>query len=72
MTDGPTDDLAVRLEDLEVKLAFQDRLIRELDALVRTFGDRLEAAERELKKLEQTIRSPEQAPGPANEPPPHY
>ena len=67
-----SDDSAERLEDLEVKLAFQDKLIRELDALVRTFGDRLDKAERELKQLRDAVRSPETALGPANEPPPHY
>jgi len=61
-----------RLEDLEVKLAFQDKLIRELDTLVRTFGDRLEAAERELKQVKAGVRSGEPTMGPANEPPPHY
>jgi uncharacterized coiled-coil protein SlyX len=61
-----------RLEDLEVKLAFQDKLIRELDALVRTFGDRLDKTERELRELKEAVRSPETAMGPANEPPPHY
>ena len=60
------------MQDLEVKLAFQDKLIRELDALVRTFGDRLDKSERELKELKQAIRSPEMGMGPANEPPPHY
>lgn len=65
-------ELAERVEDLEVKLAFQDKLIRELDALVRTFGDRLDAADRELKELKQALRSPEPSVGPANEPPPHY
>jgi uncharacterized coiled-coil protein SlyX len=66
------DESSERLEDLEVKLAFQDKLIRELDALVRTFGDRLDHAERELAQLKASIRSPEGALGPANEPPPHY
>jgi uncharacterized coiled-coil protein SlyX len=66
----PTD--AERLEDLEVKLAFQDRLIRELDALVRTFVDRIVAAEREIEQLKAGIRSPEIPLGPANEKPPHY
>jgi uncharacterized coiled-coil protein SlyX len=69
---GMSAELAERIDDLEVKLAFQDKLIRELDAYVRTFGDRVEAAERELKELKQAMRSPEQAMGPANEPPPHY
>ena len=72
MTDGPTEDLAERLEDLEVKLAFQDKLIKELDALVRTFGDKLDKTSRELEALKQSIRSPENPLGPANEPPPHY
>ena len=61
-----------RFEDLEVKLAFQDKLIRELEALVRTFGDRLDAAERELKQLKAGMPTGEAAMGPANEPPPHY
>lgn len=63
---------AERLEDLEVKLAFQDKLIHELDTLVRTFGDRLDAAERELKQIKAGVRSGEPGMGPANEPPPHY
>ena len=58
--------------DLEVKLAFQDRLIRELDALVRTFADRLDLMQRELEQLKQTHKSGELPQGPANEPPPHY
>lgn len=64
--------MAERLEDLEVKVAFQDRLIRELDALVRTFGDRLDETQRELTQLKASLRSPENPMGPANEPPPHY
>ena len=57
-----------RIVDLEIKLAYQERLIAELDALVRAFGERLDKTERELKDL--VSRS---APvGPANEPPPHY
>jgi SlyX protein len=61
-----------RLDDLEVKLAFQDKLIGELDALVRVFGDRLDKTERELAELKQSLRSPEPSLGPADEPPPHY
>lgn len=60
------------LVDLEIKLAYQERLIRELDALVRTFGERLDKTDRELRELKQSIRSPEVPLGPGNEPPPHY
>ena len=66
------EDLAETVIDLEVRIAYQDRLIRELDALVRTFGTRLDAAERELRELRQALRSPELPSGPANESPPHY
>ncbi|MEJ7597957.1 MAG: hypothetical protein WKG01_08630 [Kofleriaceae bacterium] len=57
---------AEQLVDLEVKLAYQDRLIRELDQLVRTFAARLEVVERELGDLKRT------SPSPAYERPPHY
>jgi len=66
------DDDAPTVLDLEIKLAFQDRLIRELDALVRTFGTRLDALQREIDALKAAAHSPEAALGPANEPPPHY
>jgi uncharacterized coiled-coil protein SlyX len=61
-----------RITELEIKLVYQEQLIRELDTLVRTFGDKLDANTRELDKLKQAIRSPETAMGPANEKPPHY
>jgi uncharacterized coiled-coil protein SlyX len=61
-----------RCEDLEIKLAFQDKLVRELDELVRALAERLVAAERELKTLKDAIVSPANPLGGANEPPPHY
>jgi uncharacterized coiled-coil protein SlyX len=61
-----------RIIELEIKLVYQEQLIRELDALVRAFGDKLDANTRELEKLKQAIKSPENPMGPANEPPPHY
>jgi len=69
-----SDDAELReyLIDLEVKLAYQERLIRDLDALVREFGTRLDTAMRELETLKQSVRSGEPALGPAGEPPPHY
>ena len=67
-----TTDSSERFVDLEIKLAYQEQLIRELDALVRTFGERLDKTNRELDALKQAIRSPEVPTGPANEPPPHY
>ena len=66
-----TDD-ADRIVELEIKLAYQEQLIRDLDALVRTFGDKLDKTNRELDALKQAIKSPETGVGPQNEKPPHY
>lgn len=65
-----TDD-GERWLDIDVKLAYQERLIGELDALVREFAARLEKAERELAELKQSVPRPLPL-GAANEPPPHY
>lgn len=62
-----------RLEDLEIKVAYQDRVIGELDALVRRFGEKLDDALRQLETLKEGVRTGgEPSLGPANEPPPHY
>ena len=69
MADRTGDD--ERWLDLDVKLAYQERLISQLDALVRDFGDRLAKAERELQSLKQAVPPPVPL-GAANEKPPHY
>jgi SlyX protein len=62
-----------RIDDLEIKLAYQERLISELDALVRSFGTKLDEAMRELASLKESLRTGgEPTLGPTNEPPPHY
>lgn len=73
MTDRDADDRndAERWLDLDVKLAFQERLIRELDALVREFAARLDKAERELAEIKQAM-PPALPLGSISEPPPHY
>ena len=70
MSDAP--DPVERMVELEIKLAYQDHVIRELDALVRAFGDRLDRAERELKTLKDALSSPPVPLGPQHETPPHY
>ncbi|MGE5184445.1 MAG: SlyX family protein [Acidobacteriota bacterium] len=61
-----------RLGELEIRVAFQDKLIADLDALVRALGVRLDAALREVEQLKNAIRSPELPLGGAGEKPPHY
>ncbi len=65
-------DVREHLMDLEVKLAYQERLIRELDALVRDLAERVIAGERAFSQLKQTVVSGEVPMGPAGEKPPHY
>lgn len=61
-----------RITELEIKLVYQEQLIRELDALVRSFGTKLDETQREMKSLREGMKSPETAMGPGNDPPPHY
>ena len=61
-----------RLVDLEVRCAYQDKLIADLDEVVRVFTARVEDLEREVAELRETSRNPPVAIGPADEPPPHY
>jgi len=67
----PTEPDDERWLDLDVKLAYQERLIQQLDALVRELGSRLDQAERDLAQIKQAIPAPLPL-GAANEPPPHY
>ena len=46
-----SDDLAERLLDVEVKLAYQDRLVAQLDEVVRDLGARVVALAAEVERL---------------------
>lgn len=65
-------ELVERMMDLEVRLAFQDRLLHELDDVLRGLMDRLATAETTIEQLRSTDKSPQTPLGPVNEPPPHY
>jgi uncharacterized coiled-coil protein SlyX len=56
-----------RVIDLEVKLAYQERLIHDLDALVREFAARLAKVEGDLDQLKRGTAQPV-----VSERPPHY
>ena len=56
------------LVELEIKIAYQDRRLSELDGLVQLLAARLDTVERELGELKRAT-TPEAM---VNEPPPHY
>jgi SlyX protein len=61
-----------RLTDLEIKVAYQDKTIADLETLVRGFGVRIDQMARELDQLKNGMKSPEVPLGPQSEKPPHY
>ena len=68
----PIDELAERVMDLEVRLAYQDKTIATLDGVVRGLADRLDALAAELGQVRKTMESPAPTLGSASELPPHF
>jgi uncharacterized coiled-coil protein SlyX len=68
---APLAELAERLVDLEVRLAYQDRTVAALDEVIRTLTARVGVLEQELETLRTTVEHGEPV-GPASDPPPHY
>lgn len=57
-----------KIVDLEIRIAYQDRRVEELDQLVRSLVTRLETAERDLEQIKRAMTPEEHL----NERPPHY
>lgn len=67
------DTLATRLDDLEVRYAFQDETIRQLDEVIQDMSTQMERLKNELKSVREQLKEtlgPE-AP-PEEQVPPHY
>ncbi len=70
-----TSDLAARIDELEIRLAHQDQVIEDLNAVISRQWSELEAVSRQLAKLGDRINVVETHSGeaaPAEPPPPHY
>jgi SlyX protein len=61
-----------RIIELEVRLAYQDKLLSDLDEVVQALAKRLEAQERELQQLKEALAEAPNPIGPVDETPPHY
>jgi len=65
--------LADRVDTLEARLTFQDDAIETLNKTITEQWARIDALTRQLAQLNERLREAEtQAPGAANERPPHY
>ena len=65
--------LGERIDALEARLMFQDETIETLNKTITEQWDKIDALTRQFVSLSERLREAEaRAPGPANEPPPHY
>ena len=65
--------LSDRIDALEVRLTFQDETIETLNKAITAQWQKIDALTRQLANLNERLQEAEtHAPGPANEPPPHY
>ena len=65
--------LGDRIDALEAKLMFQDETIETLNKTITEQWLKIDALTRQVLALSERLQEAEaHAPGPANEPPPHY
>jgi SlyX protein len=65
--------LSDRIDVLETRLTFQDETIETLNKAITAQWQQIDALTRQLVHLNERLQEAEtQAPGAANEPPPHY
>ena len=65
--------LSERIDTLETRLAYQDDTIETLNQTITAQWKQIDLLTRKIAELGERLREAEaNAPGPANEPPPHY
>ena len=66
-------DLSERIDALEMRLTYQDVTIETLNQTITTQWVEIDRLTRQVAELKERLQEAESnAPGPANEPPPHY
>jgi SlyX protein len=61
-----------RLEELEMRLAYQEKTISDLDDVITAQWKKIEALERQLLRLDEELRDIDSLEAPPNQKPPHY
>ena len=65
--------LSERIDTLETRLAYQDDTIETLNQTITAQWKQIDMLTRQVAQLNERLQEAEaNAPGPANEPPPHY
>lgn len=64
-------DLSIRIEDLETRVAHQEKTISELNDVITAQWRKMEAIEFQLRRLGEEMQTIE-AGTPVDRPPPHY
>ncbi len=65
--------LSERIDALEIRLTYQDETIETLNQTIAAQWLKIDALTRQIAELRERLQDAEgNAPGPANEPPPHY
>lgn len=65
-------DISNRLEELETRVAHQDKTIAELNDVITAQWRKLEAIEFQLRRLGEEMQSMDAGDAPVNQKPPHY
>ena len=67
------DDLSERIDALEMRLTYQDVTIETLNQTITAQWVEIDRLTRRVAELKERLQEAEShAPGPSNEPPPHY
>jgi SlyX protein len=67
------DALSARIDALEMRLTYQDESIETLNQTITSQWAQIDRLTRQVAELKERLQEAESnAPGPANEPPPHY
>jgi SlyX protein len=61
-----------RIQNLEIRMAHQDQTIADLNDVITAQWKKLDALERQLKRMSEELETMDQGDIPANQKPPHY
>ncbi len=61
-----------RIDELEIRIAHQDRTIADLSDMLTAQWKKIELLERQLRRLGEELEAMESGDAPANQKPPHY